>query len=165
MTDTTVADATPTTTLFRTWWTNKNLQYDLVMSFILIVLNVAAILYITHHKIPFTANNLLFQFCICSYGFSGLGSFMGWSWAICVVEAYDMYIFGRTCHIFGFAVFLHLLYFISPRLTLWFGIPCSLWFLAAFIESLHTVFLPHVFEDLRDCWKFVNEEQVRVATV
>ncbi|KAJ0237427.1 hypothetical protein HA466_0248260 [Hirschfeldia incana] len=169
MTDTTVADATTptTTTLFRTWWTNKNLQYDLVMSFILIILNVAAVLYVTHHKIPFATNNLyFFPFCILVYFFSGMMSCMVWYGAIFIVEAYDMYIIGRICHIFGFAVLLHLLYFISPRQTLWFGIPCSLWFLAAFIEPLYTVHLPPVFEEFRDCWKFVNEEQqVRVVTV
>ncbi|CAF2050343.1 hypothetical protein HID58_036361 [Brassica napus] len=141
MTGTTVADAMPTATakiiinLNCCCRTNKNLQYDLVMSFILIILNVAAIL------------------CLV------------WSAAIVLVEAYDMYIVGRICHIFGFAILLHLLYCISPRLTLWFGIPCSLWFLAAFIEPLYTVHLPPVFEDFRNCWKFVNEEQVRVVTV
>ncbi|KAF3574198.1 hypothetical protein F2Q69_00063160 [Brassica cretica] len=137
MTGTTVADAMPTATvlqghpsLFHTWWTNKNLQYDLVMSFILIILNRVA-----------------------------------WFGPIVLVEAYDMYIVGRICHIFGFAILLHLLYCISPRLTLWSGIPCSLWFLAAFIEPLYTVHLPPVFEDFRNCWKFVNAEQVRVVTV
>ncbi|KAF8109882.1 hypothetical protein N665_0089s0003 [Sinapis alba] len=174
MTGTTVADATmPTSTtvlqtypsLFRTWWTNKNLQYDLVMNFILIILNVAAILYMKHHKIPFTTSNAYFQLCIIFYIVSGFGSCLVWSWAIFVVEAYDMYIIGRICHIFGFAILLQLLYFISPRLTLWFGIPCSLWFLAALIEPLYKLWLAPLFEEFRDCWKFVNEEQVRVVTV
>ncbi|ESQ30664.1 hypothetical protein EUTSA_v10012097mg [Eutrema salsugineum] len=135
----------------RTWLSNKNLQYDFVMSIILIILNVTAIIYLTQHKIYF--------FSSCVY----------WSIAITNVEASDLYMTGRISHIGGLGILLTLLYSISPRLALWFGLPSSLWVLAAFIAPLYTFCLApalkEVSEDTRAYWKFINEPQVRVVNV
>ncbi|CAL9224486.1 unnamed protein product [Arabidopsis halleri] len=75
---------------------NKNLRYDVAMSSIIIILNIAA------------------TFCIC------------WFKAIENVLASKAYFVGRICHTLGFCVFLDLLYSISPHLALYFGLPCLL---------------------------------------
>ncbi|CAA0275122.1 unnamed protein product [Arabidopsis thaliana] len=169
MTTTMVDDAKKpvyeSTSLFRIWWTNKNLQYDIVMTCILIILNIAANLYMTHHKIPLTADESSLTVCLLIYLVCGMMSFMGWCMAMTAVEGYDMYICGRIGHIFGLSVLLHLLYSISPSLALWFGIPSLLWVFAAFIEALYALCLPQLFKALRDHWDYLNQPLLRVVNV
>ncbi|XP_006393379.2 uncharacterized protein LOC18010971 [Eutrema salsugineum] len=153
----------------RTWLSNKNLQYDFVMSIILVTLNVAAIIYMIQHKIPFTACIITLVYCTGLYFSFGLFSCLFWFQAITDVEASNLYMTGRIGHICGLGILLHLLYSISPRVALWFGLPSSLWVVAAFIAPLYTMCLASAFkkvsEDTRAYWKFINEPQVRVANV
>lgn len=116
---------------------NKNLQYDVAMNSFIIILNIEAILYMRTHKIPlniYDAESL--TFIVAFYFFFGAASCTIWVLAIKNVSLCETaYIPGRICHTFGFGVFLHLLYYISPALfvRLNFGLPCLLWFVAAMI--------------------------------
>lgn len=135
-----------------------NERYDVAMHMIIIVLNIAAILYMRMHKIPlddylwgpcaaFTA--CYFTGLIISYGI--------WSIAIEDVSPsetlFAAYFMGRVCHTLGFCIFLGLLYSISHRLPLYFGIPCSLWLLPAMIAPC----CPCLWRGEQAWWKFANQ--------
>ncbi|CAL9224483.1 unnamed protein product [Arabidopsis halleri] len=137
MTNTNVSATKSTETVFhespsllRLWWMNSNVRYDIAMNSFIIILNIAAILYMKFNNIP--SNE------VCK----------------------DAYIMGRICHNIGFVIFLHLLYCISTRLALFvglhFGLPCWLWYANAMFGPT----LCKEMEALRDWWKFVSQPRL-----
>ncbi|EOA18686.1 hypothetical protein CARUB_v10007261mg [Capsella rubella] len=144
-TDFTIVHESPS--LLRVWWMNKNLRYDVAMSSIIIILNIAAIVYMITHKIPLSRDTLAIENNIL---------------------ALKATTFGRIYHLFGFCVFLELLYLISPPLALHFGLPCLLYSVAVIIAPG----CPHLWkglcnrvQELRDWWKHVNQPQSSVVNV
>ncbi|AED94266.1 transmembrane protein [Arabidopsis thaliana] len=136
MTNTNVSANKPTATIvhespspLRVWWMKTNVRYDIAMNSSIIILNIAAILYMKFTKIPFNE----------------------------VAESWIAYVMGRICNNIGFVIFLHLLYCISTRLALFvvlhFCLPYWLWYIAT--STITGLLLC----ELRDWWKFVNQPQ------
>ncbi|CAA7055647.1 unnamed protein product [Microthlaspi erraticum] len=156
--------------LFRAWWTNKNLQYDVAMSSLILIINIVAIVHMRTHNIPFnneydqvSAMTLFVMFYISS----GIGSCISWIVAIEHDEALEPALFiGRFCHTMGFGIFFILLYCISPQLALRFGVPCCIWFIAALVAPYCPSFpsiwscLCQTVQELRDWWKYVNQPRM-----
>ncbi|CAD5333351.1 unnamed protein product [Arabidopsis thaliana] len=147
MTNTNVAATKPLSTmvdespsLLRAWCMNKNLQYNFAMNFVMIIINIEAILYIRNHE----------------------------NHAIENVLASKAYFVGRICHTFGFCIFVDLLYSVSPHLALYFGLPCLLGFVAVMIAPSCPYLwkgLCNKVQELRDWWKHVNRPQSSVVIV
>ncbi|CAE6206985.1 unnamed protein product [Arabidopsis arenosa] len=168
--DTTIVHESPS--LLRAWWMNKNLRYDVAMSSIILIINIAAIVYMITHKIPLNKADpalLILVVSIIFYVLFGIVSCISWVMAIENVRlASEAYVYGRIGHTSGFGIFLDLLYSISPHLALHFGLPCLLWFVAAMIAPC----CPYLWkglckrvQELRDWWKFVNRPQSSVVIV
>ncbi|EFH45066.1 hypothetical protein ARALYDRAFT_330647 [Arabidopsis lyrata subsp. lyrata] len=146
MTNTNVSATKSTETVFhespsllRLWWMNSNVRYDIAMNSFIIILNIAAIMYIKFNKIPLN-----------EVWISGIKDSS---------QCKDAYIIGRICHNLGFVIFLHLCYCISTRLALFvgllFGLPCWLWYANAMFGPT----LCKEMEAQRDWWKFVSQPQ------
>lgn len=151
---------------------NKNLRYDVAMSSIILIINIAAIVYMITHKIPLNKADpalLILVVSIIFYVWFGIVSCISWVMAIENVRlASEAYVYGRIGHTSGFGIFLDLLYSISPHLALHFGLPCLLWFVAAMIAPC----CPYLWkglckrvQELRDWWKLVNRPQSSVVIV
>ncbi|XP_020875623.1 uncharacterized protein LOC9304880 isoform X2 [Arabidopsis lyrata subsp. lyrata] len=147
MTNTNVAGTKPTATTvheypsrLRVWWMNKDLRYNIAMNSFILILNIAAILYMITHKIAAIEN----------------------------VLASKAYFVGRICHTFGFCNFFNLLYSVSPHLALYFGLPCLLGFVAVMIAPGCPYLwegLCNKVQELRDKWKYVKRPQSSVVIV
>ncbi|CAA7055645.1 unnamed protein product [Microthlaspi erraticum] len=153
--------------LLRTWWMNKNLQYDVAMSSCIIIINIVAILHMRTHNIPFTSNDdlsVLMMMFVMFYISSGIGSCISWIVAIEHDEALEPALFiGRFCHTMGFGIFFILLYCISPHLALRFGVPGLIWFVAALVAPCCPSIwrcLCQTVQELRDWWKYVNQPRM-----
>ncbi|CAA7055644.1 unnamed protein product [Microthlaspi erraticum] len=155
--------------LLRTWWMNKNLQYDVAISSCIIIINIVAIVHMITHKIPFYDDDqvhLILVFVIF-YIFSGMVSCKFWVRAIEDVHATEVALYvGRICHTMGFCIFFGLLYCISPHLALRFGVPGLIWFVAALVSPCCPSF-PSIWSGLcqkvqeqRDWWKYVNQPRM-----
>lgn len=150
---------------------NKNLQYDVAMSSIIIILNIAEIVYMITHKIPLSKASFVLPTLVTSivyYVLAGMFSCIIWVKAIENVSASKGYFVGRICHTSGFGIFLDLLYSISPHLAIHFGLPCLLWFVAAMVAPCCPYLwkeLCNRVQELRDWWKFVNQPQSSVVIV
>ncbi|VVA91104.1 unnamed protein product [Arabis nemorensis] len=163
MTSATMVHEAPS--LRREWRMNGG--YDVVMHMIIIILNIAAILYMRKHKIPLDDQlwGPLIDFTACY--------FAGWLiscafWCTAAIEDVSLpealciaYIMGRVCHTLGFCIFLGLLYSISHRLPLYFGLPCSLWLLPAMIAPC----CPCLWRGEQAWWKFVNQPPESADTI
>lgn len=133
------------------------------MSSIIITINIAAIVHMRTHKIPFNNDDLLALF-ILFYIISGIVSCILWCVAIEDVEVSKgaSYV-GRIAHTMGFCIFFVLLYCIS--LTPWalrFGVPGLIWFVVVMVAPC----CPYIWRGLcqtgqvlRDWWKYVNRPQ------
>ncbi|CAH8277360.1 unnamed protein product [Arabidopsis lyrata] len=168
MTNTNVSATKSTETVFhespsllRLWWMNSNVRYDIAMNSFIIILNIAAIMYIKFNKIPLNEGVIAFlAFIAFFYFIFGLISCLVWISGIKdSSQCKDAYIIGRICHNLGFVIFLHLCYCISTRLALFvgllFGLPCWLWYANAMFGPT----LCKEMEAQRDWWKFVSQPQ------
>lgn len=120
-------------------WMNWNLRFDIAISSIIIILNIAAILYMLTHKIPLDEQVIGPLIYIgLPYLYVCLLSFTCWGLAIKHgTSSDDACIAGRISHMLGFLVLLCLLYCISHNLAIHFGLPCLIWFLPAIIVPCH----------------------------
>ncbi|CAA7055642.1 unnamed protein product [Microthlaspi erraticum] len=160
-----------TPSLLRRWWMNKNLQYYVAMSSFIIIINIAAIVHMRTHKIPFNNDNLVTFVVWFStfYIISGIGSCCAWFVAIDEVEVSEGASYaGRVAHTMGFGIFFVLLYSISPHLALLFGVPCLIWFVAFMVAPC----CPSIWKGLcitveiiRDWWKYVTQPGSEVVYV
>ncbi|CAA7055579.1 unnamed protein product [Microthlaspi erraticum] len=90
-----------TPSLLRTWWMNKYLQYDVAMSSFIIIINIAAIVHMRTHKIPFNNDNLVAFVVLFGmiYIISGIFTFFLWFMAIeDVTESEGASYAGRVAH-------------------------------------------------------------------
>lgn len=130
------------------------------MSTIIIIINIAAILYMRTHKIPLKTDNrvlLPLIYFVMLYIITGFLSFVYWTGAAIdnVDNAdEDALLCGRVAHIMGFCIFLDLFYCISPHLALRFGVPLLLLFVAALVGSF-SVCMERCMNEV--WWKFVNQ--------
>ncbi|CAA7055648.1 unnamed protein product [Microthlaspi erraticum] len=153
--------------LLRTWWMNKNLQYDVAMSSFIIIINIVAFVRVITYKIPFynDENQLpLILVFVMFYILSGIVSCNLWVRAIEDVNSSQVALYvGRICHTLGFCIFFGLLYCISPHLALRFGVPGLIWFVAALVAPCCSSFpsirsgLCQKVQELRYWWKRVNQ--------
>ncbi|CAA7055578.1 unnamed protein product [Microthlaspi erraticum] len=159
--------------LLRTWWSNKNLQYDVAMSIIIIIINIAATVDMrTHnHKSPFDKDDpdKLMTLFIILYIISGIVSCIVWVMAIENVTLSGLASFyGRLSHISGFCMFFKLLSCISPHLPLLFGVPGLIWFVAALVAPCFPFIwkgLCQTVKELGDWWKYINQPQSLIDNV
>jgi len=113
---------------------NKNLQYNFAMNFVMIIINIEAILYIRNNEIHVSEDYstiLIFSGMFLPFG---LLSCVCWVGAIRDVTLCELaYIFGRISHNIGFIFFLELLYCISPYLALLVGLHVGQWYLTSMV--------------------------------
>ncbi|KAG7611074.1 hypothetical protein ISN44_As05g031890 [Arabidopsis suecica] len=165
MTNTNVSANKPTATIvhespspLRVWWMKTNVRYDIAMNSFIIILNIAAILYMKFNKIPFNEVAESWIGFIPLYFIFGILSCIFWILGITDLSFCEgAYAMGRICNNIGFVIFLHLLYCISTRLALFVGLhfclPYWLWYIAT--STITGLLLC----ELRDWWKFVNQSQ------
>ncbi|CAA7055643.1 unnamed protein product [Microthlaspi erraticum] len=161
--------------LLRTWWSNKNLQYDVVMSPIIIIINFAAIVHMRTHKIPFNNEDLvtLMIVFLILYIATCFVSFLLWFAAIEDVKESEAALYvGRIAHTLGFGLFLELLYCISPHLALRYGVPGLIWFVATMVAPCCPSIIGSIWrglcqavQDIREWWKHVNQPRSVVVYV
>ncbi|CAA7055411.1 unnamed protein product [Microthlaspi erraticum] len=120
----------------RLWRKDGNLRYGVAMTNIIITLNIAAIVYINMTKPKIHVDDLVLEYVLC-FGMFYMTTIMlscaCWFMAMDHDEDAGCYLAGRIGHTLGFSMFLGFLYAISPRLALYFGLPCLLWFIPAMI--------------------------------
>ncbi|CAA7055641.1 unnamed protein product [Microthlaspi erraticum] len=161
-----------TPSLLRTWWSNKNLQYDVAMSTIIIIINIAATVHMITHKISFNKDFLvtyMMAWFVPFYIIFGIFSCILWFMAIEDVKQSEAALYvGRFAHTMGICIFFELLYCISPHLALRFGVPGLIWFVAAMVAPCCPYMwrgLCQTVQDIKDWWKHVNQPRSVVVTV
>ncbi|VYS68562.1 unnamed protein product [Arabidopsis thaliana] len=149
MTNTNVAATKPLSTmvdespsLLRAWCMNKNLQYNFAMNFVMIIINIEAILYMRNHEIHAIENVLASK---------------AYFWDASVTRS--AFVFSSTSSIRFLLTWLY---------TSVFGLPCLLGFVAVMIAPscpYRWKGLCNKVQELRDWWKHVNRPQSSVVIV
>jgi len=120
---------------------NKFVIYDVAMNVVLIVLNIAAFLYIRHYKLPLVAKkDHMIEFFVTLYGVTTIAGVAIWVYMFKKIperpfEGGAMSI----SHMCGVVLLTLFLYSISLIFALCFGIPSFSWFLLNYLYAARSL--------------------------